>query len=100
MNMLSPSSPDYDNERLMTEIVVWGGGACCINCSDNRVDFFVFHTPTELIWGFFQTFPNTSPQHNVCITIQTLIKNIGEKYDGDSRLGSAQVGLLGFWGEW
>ena len=29
-----------------------------------------------------------------------LIDSLGERYDGDPRLGFVQVGLLGFWGEW
>jgi len=29
-----------------------------------------------------------------------LIAALGERYDGDTRLGFVQVGLLGFWGEW
>jgi len=29
-----------------------------------------------------------------------LIEALGERYDGDPRLGYVQVGLLGFWGEW
>jgi hypothetical protein len=29
-----------------------------------------------------------------------LIEALGERYDGDPRLGFVQVGLLGFWGEW
>jgi hypothetical protein len=29
-----------------------------------------------------------------------LITALGEKYDGDPRIGFIQVGLLGFWGEW
>ena len=29
-----------------------------------------------------------------------LIAAMGERYDGDTRLGFLQVGLLGFWGEW
>jgi len=29
-----------------------------------------------------------------------LIEALGERYDGDVRLGFVQVGLLGFWGEW
>jgi hypothetical protein len=29
-----------------------------------------------------------------------LISALGERYDGDPRLGFVQVGLLGFWGEW
>ena len=29
-----------------------------------------------------------------------LIGALGERYDGDPRLGFVQVGLLGFWGEW
>jgi hypothetical protein len=29
-----------------------------------------------------------------------LISALGERYDGDRRLGFVQVGLLGFWGEW
>ena len=29
-----------------------------------------------------------------------LIGALGERYDGDPRLGFIQVGLLGFWGEW
>jgi hypothetical protein len=29
-----------------------------------------------------------------------LISAMGERYDGDIRLGFLQVGLLGFWGEW
>jgi len=29
-----------------------------------------------------------------------LISALGDRYDGDPRLGFIQVGLLGFWGEW
>jgi hypothetical protein len=29
-----------------------------------------------------------------------LIEVLGDRYDGDPRLGFVQVGLLGFWGEW
>ena len=29
-----------------------------------------------------------------------LIEALGERYDGDPRLGFVQLGLLGFWGEW
>lgn len=32
--------------------------------------------------------------------ILDLIAALGERYDGDPRLGFVQVGLLGFWGEW
>ena len=30
----------------------------------------------------------------------TFIKALGRRYDGDSRIGFVEVGLLGFWGEW
>ncbi|PRP76980.1 hypothetical protein PROFUN_14714 [Planoprotostelium fungivorum] len=29
-----------------------------------------------------------------------LIENLGRQYDGDHRIASIQIGLLGFWGEW
>ena len=32
--------------------------------------------------------------------ILDFIAALGERYDGDPRLGFVQVGLLGFWGEW
>ena len=30
----------------------------------------------------------------------SFIEAMGQHYDGDSRLGIVQLGLLGFWGEW
>ena len=32
--------------------------------------------------------------------LEALIANLGERYDGDPRLGVVQLGLLGHWGEW
>lgn len=32
--------------------------------------------------------------------LKSLISEFGKKYDGDSRIGFIQVGIVGFWGEW
>ncbi|QDT14520.1 DUF4832 domain-containing protein [Alienimonas californiensis] len=32
--------------------------------------------------------------------METTVAALGERYDGDPRLGFLQVGLLGYWGEW
>jgi len=37
---------------------------------------------------------------NLRRSMQNLIAAMGEKYDGDPRIGFITVGLLGFWGEW
>lgn len=37
---------------------------------------------------------------NLRQSMQNLIAALGEKYDGDPRIGFITVGLLGFWGEW
>ncbi len=33
-------------------------------------------------------------------TLESFIAALGERYDGDPRIGFIQIGLLGFWGEW
>ena len=37
---------------------------------------------------------------NLQNALVNFIKAFGQKYDGDSRLGFIEAGLLGFWGEW
>lgn len=37
---------------------------------------------------------------NLRTALLQFIEAFGQKYDGDSRLGFVQVGLLGLWGEW
>ncbi len=43
--------------------------------------------------------PDYSDQ-NLRNTLVRFIKALGERYDGDPRIGFLQLGLLGFWGEW
>jgi len=43
--------------------------------------------------------PNYNDE-NLHLALQQFIQAFGESYDGDSRIGFIQVGLLGFWGEW
>ena len=32
--------------------------------------------------------------------LESFVAQLGERYDGDARIGFIQIGLLGFWGEW
>lgn len=44
-----------------------------------------------------------SPDYNnsdLRTALLQFIQAFGEKYDGDTRIGFIQIGLLGFWGEW
>ena len=37
---------------------------------------------------------------NLQLALLQFIEALGDKYDGDSRIGFIQAGLIGFWGEW
>ena len=37
---------------------------------------------------------------NLVMALTNFIAALGERYDGDPRVGYIQLGLLGFWGEW
>lgn len=44
-----------------------------------------------------------SPDYNnpaLRAALKNFIAALGERYDGDPRIGFLQIGLLGFWGEW
>lgn len=44
-----------------------------------------------------------SPDWNdprLIVALETFIRNLGARYDGDPRIGFLTVGLYGFWGEW
>eukprot|EP00741_Cyanophora_paradoxa_P020605 tig00021275_g19889.t1 len=47
--------------------------------------------------------PSRSPDYNNPIlgsALETFIAALGAKYDGDARIGSIMMGLIGYWGEW
>lgn len=46
---------------------------------------------------------SVSPDYNdknLSTALQQFIEALGNKYDGDPRIGFIQAGLIGFWGEW
>lgn len=54
-------------------------------------------------YGVFGNYISRIPDYsdpNLRKTIQNCIKYMGEKYDGDPRIGFITAGFLGFWGEW
>jgi len=74
---------------------------------------YVSHTPQFLIDDYnLQMTPWTSVDLNAVGSspdysdenLKTALANfaaaLGNRYDGDNRIGYVQVGLLGFWGEW
>ncbi|KAL7565621.1 hypothetical protein ACA910_018982 [Epithemia clementina (nom. ined.)] len=77
-------------------------------------DKYVSHTPEFLVRDFgvvmtkwwyddLQTRGGLSPDYsdpNLILALQNFIAALGQRYDGDTRLGFIQLGLLGFWGEW
>jgi hypothetical protein len=67
--------------------------------------------PQFLLDGGLVTYPYTEfdnetsviPDYddaNLLAALDRFIAALGERYDGDPRLGFLQVGLIGFWGEW
>lgn len=73
----SPEEPSYVPEFLIN------GGLSFNDYSD---------------YGGGQSPDYTDP--NLIQAMQNFIAAFGQRYDGDSRLGFVQLGLLGFWGEW
>ena len=74
---------------------------------------YVSHTPQFLIDEYnLQMTPWTSvdlnavglspdySDENLKTALNNFVSALGNRYDGDSRVGYIQVGLLGFWGEW
>jgi hypothetical protein len=46
---------------------------------------------------------SVSPDYNdpqLLAAIDDFVAALGERYDGDARIGYVQAGLIGFWGEW
>ena len=37
---------------------------------------------------------------NLILALTNFVSALGNRYDGDTRIGYIQLGLLGFWGEW
>lgn len=37
---------------------------------------------------------------NLIMALENFVTALGNRYDGDTRIGYIQIGLLGFWGEW
>jgi hypothetical protein len=67
---------------------------------------FLLNTPYNLITHDYSQFGNFISQmpdysdRNLRKTIRNCIAAMGEKYDGDARIGFITAGFLGFWGEW
>lgn len=74
---------------------------------------YVSHTPQFLIDDYnLQMTPwssvdlnavGSSPDYsdeNLKTALNNFVAALGDRYDGDERIGFIQVGLLGFWGEW
>lgn len=56
-------------------------------------------------YAFFGNLPTASlcPDYNdpnLISALESFIAALGERYDGDPRIGFVTLGLIGFWGEW
>jgi hypothetical protein len=67
---------------------------------------FLRNAPYDLVthdYGQFGNFVSQIPDYkdpNLRKTINNCIAAMGEKYDGDPRIGFITAGFLGYWGEW